>query len=68
MNLLIEVKDSKAEFLMELLNNFPFVKTKPMSTAKARLIDEINEAVINVNLAKKGKLKTKLVKKLLDEL
>ncbi|MBI2967381.1 MAG: hypothetical protein HYY40_06160 [Bacteroidetes bacterium] len=68
MNLLLEVKDNKADFILELLKNFPYVKTKPISRAKALLIEEIKEAIINVNLAKKGKLKAKPIKELLNEI
>ena len=53
MDLLLKVKDSKAEFLLELLKNFPFVKAKPISPTKMKVMDEITEAVKNVNLAKK---------------
>ena len=45
MNILLEVNDTKAAFVMELLNNFSFVKAKPISPAKALLMDEIREAV-----------------------
>ena len=68
MNLLLEVKDSKADFLMQLLKNFSFVKAKPLTPAKMQLMEEISEAVRNVNLAKQGKLKAKPIKELLDEL
>ena len=68
MNLLVEIKDSKAEFVMELLKNFSFVKVKTVSPAKAQLMNEIKEAVENVKRAKKGELKGKPLKELLDEL
>jgi hypothetical protein len=68
MDLLLNVKDNKAKFLLELLKNFPFVKAKPISPAKMKVMDEIAEAVKNVNLAKKGKLKAKPIKELLNEL
>lgn len=68
MDLLLNVKDSKAKFILELLKNFPFVKAKPITPAKMKVLEEISEAVKNVNLAKKGKLKGKPVKDLLNEL
>lgn len=34
MNITLEVNDSKAAFVTELLNNFSFVKTKPISPTK----------------------------------
>jgi len=53
---------------MELLNNFSFVKAKPITNEKALLLEEINEAVENVKLAKQGKLKAKTLNELLNEL
>ena len=68
MKILLEVKDDKAPFIMELLNNFRFVKAKPLNDDKAQLISEIKEAVENLRLVKEGKLKPKSARALLDEL
>lgn len=68
MKVLLDIKDNKAEFIMELLNNFSFVKAKTISPAKAQLIEEIKEAVENLNMVKQGKLKARPAKDLLDEL
>ena len=68
MKLILEVKDSKAEFVMELLNSLSFVKTKPVSETRKQILDDLREAVQNVNLAKQGKLKGKTLKELLNEL
>jgi hypothetical protein len=68
MKVLVEIRDSKAAFVMELLNNFSFVKTKTITNEKALLIEEIKEAVENVKLAKQGKLKAKPLNELLNEL
>jgi hypothetical protein len=68
MKLLVDVKDSKGEFLLELLGNFSFVKAKPISSAKAQLLEEIKEAVDNLNLVKQGKLKARTAKDLINEL
>jgi hypothetical protein len=68
MKLIIDVKDSKSEFILELLNSFSFVKTTPVTPEKATLIQEIKEAVNNVRLAKENKIKSKPISELLDEL
>ncbi|MFA3782209.1 hypothetical protein ABRY23_04010 [Melioribacteraceae bacterium 4301-Me] len=68
MKVLIDIKDNKADFVMELLNNLPFVKAKRISPQKALLIGEIKKAVENLNLVKKGKLKTRPAKQLVNEL
>jgi hypothetical protein len=68
MKLILEIKDNKAEFVMELLNSLSFVKTKPITDEKAKLMEEIKEAVENLNLVKKGKVKARPAKELLNEL
>lgn len=68
MKVLVDIRDNKAAFIMELLNSFPFVKAKPISNEKALLMEEINEAVDNVKLVKQGKLKAKPLNELLNEL
>lgn len=68
MKVLIDVKDNKAAFILELLNNFSFVKAKTISPEKAQLLYEIKEAVENLNLVKEGKIEARPAKDLLDEL
>ncbi len=68
MKVLLEVDDKKAPFFMEVLKNFSFVKATKVSPQKALLIKEIRETVDNVNLYKRGKLKARPAKELLDEL
>jgi len=68
MKLLLDIKDEKADFIMELLKSFPYVKTKEISPAKARAIAGLKEAIDQVNLAKEGKIKLKSARQLVDEL
>ncbi len=68
MKVLVDVKDNKVDFILELLNNFSFAKAKPLSPAKARLFEELKEAVENLNLIKQGKLKGRPAEELLDEI
>ncbi|MDO8951393.1 MAG: hypothetical protein Q7U86_02150 [Draconibacterium sp.] len=68
MKVLVDVNDNKGDFILELLNNFSFAKAKPISPAKARLLEELKEAVDNLNLVKQGKLKVRSAKDLLNEL
>jgi hypothetical protein len=68
MKVLLEIKDDKAAFFLEVLKNFSFVKAKPLSVETPLLLQEIEQAVHNVNLAKQGKLKPKPLSELLDEL
>lgn len=53
---------------MELLKNLSFVKAKPLSIYKAKILEDLKEAVEEVNLIKKGKLKGIAAKELLNEL
>ena len=68
MNILLEVKDNKADFVMELLRNLSFVKAKTISPAKALLIEEIKEAVENMKKVDKGTVKAQPLEDLLNEL
>lgn len=68
MKVLLDIKDDKADFVMELLGNLKYVKTEKITRQKARLISEMKEAVSNLNKAKKGELKLKTAQELLDEL
>jgi hypothetical protein len=68
MKVLLDIRDNKAPFIMELLKSFPYVKAETITPAKALFLKELKEAVENVKLAKKGKLKTRPAKDLLDEI
>jgi hypothetical protein len=68
MKLLLEIKDEKAGFILELLKNFSFVKTKQLTPAKAEILEGIKEAADEMKLIKEGKLKGISAKDLLDEL
>jgi hypothetical protein len=68
MQYLLEVDDNKDKFLLEMLKHFRFVKTRPLSKANVQFIKELQESVVQVNLAKKGKLKLQKAKDLLNEL
>ena len=68
MTLLLEVKDSKANFFKELLKNFSFVKAKPFNSEKERILNGLREAIEEVKLHKQGKIKLKTAQELLDEL
>ncbi|MFO7657792.1 MAG: hypothetical protein R6W78_12045 [Bacteroidales bacterium] len=68
MKVILDINDNKAAFVMELLNNLSFVKAKPITKEKARLMEEVKEAVDNLNLVKKGKMKARPLNNLLNEL
>lgn len=68
MKVLLDIEDSKVAFVMELLENLSFVKTKPLTNFKAEVLEGVKEAVEEMRLIKEGKLKGIPAKDLLDEL
>jgi hypothetical protein len=68
MKVLLDIKDDKAKHLLAVLNDLSYVKAEPISDEKALLIEEIKEAVNNLKLVRKGTLKARPAKELLDEL
>ena len=66
--MVLDIKDNKVAFIMELLRNFSFVKAQPLSPVKAQFLEELKEAVKEVNLHKQGKIKLKSAEELLNEL
>lgn len=68
MKVLLDIKDNKATHLLEVLKGLSYVKAKTISDDKALLIEEIKEAVDNLALARKGKLKLKSARELYNEL
>lgn len=68
MKVLLDIKDNKADFVMELLQNFSFVKAEPLTSAKTLLIEEIKEAVEEMKLIRAGKATARNAEDLLNEL
>ncbi len=68
MKVILDIKDNKFDFVMELLNNLSFVKTEPLSPSKEQFLKELKASVEEVVLAKKGRIKLKSAEELLDEL
>lgn len=68
MKVLLDIKDSKADFVMELLENLSFVKAEAISTSKACCLKDFKAAIDEVELAKQGKVKLRTAEQLFDEL
>jgi hypothetical protein len=68
MKLLLDIKDDKAAFVIELLHNFKFVKAKPLTSGNARILAGLKEAVEEVNQVKAGKKATQPLDEFLREL
>lgn len=68
MKVLVDIKESKVPFIMELLGSFNFVKTTPISEGKASQIKDLKEAVDELKLIRQGKMKGISAKELIDGL
>lgn len=68
MKVLLEIKDAKAPFVLELLKNLPFVKAKNLTSYKAKVLEDVRDAVEEMNLVKSGKLIARDAEELFGEL
>ena len=68
MKLIVEVKDSKAEFLLELLRSLSFVKGRLVADAKQEILNSVRAAVDEMKQVKAGRLKGRPVQALLNGL
>jgi len=67
MKVLLDIKDSKAPYLLEVLKGLSYVKTKALTPYKAGVLENVKEAVEEMKLIKAGKLKGKNAEDLLNE-
>ena len=68
MKVLLDIKDSQAIHLMEVLKSLPYVKAKQLTEAKAQLMSEIREAVEEIKLIREGKKQARNAEEVLNEL
>jgi hypothetical protein len=68
MKVLLDIPDNKASSLMEVLKSIPYLKAKPLTDAKAQLLEEIREAVEEMKLIRAGKKKARHAEDFLHEL
>ena len=68
MKVILDVKDNKADFILELLKNFSYVKAQPLTPYKADVLKNLKKSVEEMNLIKAGKLKGRNAKDLFNEL
>jgi hypothetical protein len=68
MKVILDIKDNKADFVMELLRSLSFVKAEPLNPAKAQFYKELKASIEEVGLAKQGKIRLKTAEELLNEL
>ena len=70
MKIVLTINDDKFSFFMELIKNFTFIKADPLDegSTKEEIKANIRKGVEDLNLIKKGKLKTTLLKEFLTEI
>ncbi|MGB4775950.1 MAG: hypothetical protein WBP45_12305 [Daejeonella sp.] len=68
MKFVLEVKESKVAMLMALLNDLPYVKTKPLTPYKAKVLEDVKEAIDELNLVLSGKLEARNADELRNDL
>ena len=68
MKVLLDIKDDKAAFVLELLNNFKFVKAEQLTVHKAEVLEGLIEAVAELNEVKSGKQSSQSLSSFLHEL
>lgn len=68
MKVLLDIKDDKASFVMELLQSLSFVKAKTLTPYKAKVLEDVKEAVEEMKFIKEGKLKARNAEDLFNEL
>lgn len=68
MRVLLDINDNKAAYLLEILKNLPFVKTKQLTDTNAEILENLKEAVDEMKLIKSGKKQGISARKMLDEL
>lgn len=67
MKIILDIKDEKVGFIMELLKNFKFVKAKQLTPYKAEVLESLKDAVEEVNQIKAGKKKGQSLSEFLNE-
>lgn len=72
MKITIDVQDEKVPFVMDILNDLPFVQTEPLddetAQTKEEILKDIKESVNYMKLVKQGKAETKNVEELINSL
>jgi len=68
MKFVLEVKENKAAALMAILNDLPYVKTKLLTPHKAKVLEDLKDAVEELNLVLSGKIEARNADELLNEL
>jgi hypothetical protein len=68
MKILLDIPDNQASSLIDVLKSISYVRVKPLTDTKALLMEEIKEAVDEMQLIKIGVKKSRNAEDFLNEL
>ena len=68
MKILLDIKDNKVAFVLEVLKNFKFVKAETLTAHKAEVLQSLATGIDEMRQIEAGKLKGISAKDLADEL
>ena len=68
MKVILDIEDSKANTLLNLLKDLKYVKAEMLTQPKAKFLQELKEAVNELNQVKEGKKKARNAQDFLNEL
>lgn len=68
MKILLDIPDDKASSLLDVLKSISYVKARPLTDAKAKLIVELRDAVEEMKMIRSGKKKVRNAENFLNEL
>ena len=68
MKILLDIPDNKASSFLDVIRSISYVKAKMLTDTKAKLIEEIREAVEEMKLIRAGKKKARNAEDFLKEL
>lgn len=68
MKLILDIKDDKVPFFLEMLKKFKYVKAEQLSAHKAEVFDSLRQAVDEMNQVTAGKLEARDAEEFLNEL
>ena len=68
MKLILDIKDDKAPFFLEVLKNFKFVKAEQLSAHKTEVFNSLQQAVTEMNQVTAGELEARDAEEFLNEL
>ena len=68
MKVLLDIKDSKALHLLEVLKSLPYVKTRQLTDEEAQVMGDLREAVEEMKLIRAGKKQARDAEDFLNEL